>query len=91
VLQAQDARVLDTIHAVYLADISGMPALISTLFALPKLKELPFAVGIVRDAAQTAQLPRRPDQITVLVLDAGRVRQVLHAGNADALKQALGL
>jgi hypothetical protein len=91
VLKAQDAGVLARIHAVYLADISAMPALISTMFAMPKLRELPFAVGIVRDAAKTAQLPRQPDQVTVLVLDAGQVRQVLQAGNPNTLKQALGL
>ncbi len=91
VLKTQEAGVLGRIHAVYVADISGMPALITRMFALPKLKDLPFVVGIVRDAAQTAALPRQPGQVTVLALEAGKVLQIHHAGDADALKRVLGL
>jgi hypothetical protein len=92
VLKAQPAGVLDRLHAVYIADISGMPSLITKMFALPKLRELPFPVGLVRDAAQTADLPRQAGQVTVLVLDAQqKLQQVKLAGDAAALKAALGL
>jgi hypothetical protein len=91
VLKAQGPTVLNRIHAVYVADISGMPSLITKMFAMPKLRELPFSVGIVRDAALTAFVPRQPGQATVLVLEAGQVRQIHTVGDENALRQALGL
>jgi hypothetical protein len=61
------------------------------MFALPKLRELPFAIGLARDAAAVAQLPRRSGHVTVLDLRDGAVTQIRFAGNAPALQQALGL
>ncbi len=91
VLKAEDPGTLTRIHAVYVADISAMPAPIAKMFALPRLRELSFAVGIVRDADQTAALPRQPEQVTVLVLETGQVRQVLQVGDRNSLERALGL
>jgi NADPH-dependent ferric siderophore reductase len=78
-LQPRGAGVLSRLQAVYLADISGMPALVTRLFALPKLRELPFPVGMVREASLTASIPRQ-----------GRVTQIQQAVDIAALGQALG-
>jgi hypothetical protein len=42
VLSTEPTGVMARIRLVYVADISGMPALITRMFALPKLRELPF-------------------------------------------------
>lgn len=76
------------------ADISAMPSLVTRLVALPRLRELPFALALVRDSAQQAQLadlPRRPGQATVLRLHEGRVAQVHSVADAVALRALLGL
>lgn len=91
VLSPEPAGVLDRLHAVYLADISGMPAIVTRMFALPKMRELPFPVGLVRDAAMTADLPRRPGEVTVIDLDQGRAVQIRNAADAAALRRLLGL
>jgi hypothetical protein len=91
VLAPEPAGVLDRLNAVYLADISGMPAFVTRMFALPKMRELPFAVGLVRDAAVTADLPRQPGEVTVVDIDQGRAVQIRSAADAAALRKLLGL
>ena len=94
VLAAEPAGVVDRLRLAYVADISGMPALVTRLFALPKLRELPFPIALVRDAAQVTQvadLPRVPGNATVLRLDNGRVSQIAMARQAAELRALLGL
>lgn len=76
---------------VYIADISGMPAVITRMFALPKWRELPFPVGLVRDAQLTAALPRKPGQLTLLTLEQGKVQGIDYLADAKALRQRFGI
>ena len=90
-LAAQPAGVLDTLNAVYFADISGMPALVTRMFALPALREMPFAVGLGRDATQLADLPRQKGAATIVRVADGKVATIEYARNAGQLMQAIGL
>ena len=94
VLAAEPAGVADRLRLVYVADISGMPALVTRMFALPKLRELPFPIALVREPAQVAQvadIPRTSGSATVLRLEDGRVTQVTTARQATELRAMLGL
>ena len=85
------AERFDALQLRYVADISAMPALVTTLFALPALRARPYPVGLVRDAALTAALPREGGSVTVLHLEAGRVTAIDYAITPSALQRALGL
>jgi hypothetical protein len=94
VLTAEPAGTVERMRLVYVADISGMPSLVTRMFALPKLRELPFPIALVRDPAQVTQvadIPRVPGSATVLRIDAGRVALVVMARQAAELRAALGL
>ncbi|MBK1679586.1 hypothetical protein [Rhodocyclus tenuis] len=91
VLRGEPAGTLERLHAVYLSDISAMPALITRMIALPKLRELPFPIGLGREAAQLADLPRQTDAATVLHLQDGKLTAVDYAKDAAQLRQAIGL
>lgn len=91
VLASQPSGVLDRLGAVYVSDISGMPALITQMFALPKLRKLPFTMALAREAAVVADLPRQPSTATVLTMRDARVVSIQHASDAVQLKRALGL
>lgn len=90
-LSAQPAGVLDRMHAVYFADISAMPALVTKLFALPALRELPFAVGLGREAGQLADLPRQKGAATLLRITDGKLASIEYLRDANQLRQALGI
>ena len=92
VLSAEPAGAMGRAHLVYVADISAMPAMMTRMFALPKLRELPYSIALVREAAdiaQVADLPRQPGAATLLRLDNGRIAQVTAVGNAADLRAAL--
>lgn len=94
VLAAEPKGVVDRLHLVYVADISGMPSMVTRLFALPKLRELPFPIALVREPAQVTQaadIPRLPGRATVLRLENATVVQVSSAGQATELRALLGL
>lgn len=93
-LAAQPPGVLQRLKAVYVADISAMPGVVTTLFALPRMRGLPFAVALARDAAQAAQLadlPRQPGAATLLRFVDGRLSEVHHATQEAQLRALLKL
>ncbi len=76
---------------VYVADISAMPAMVTRMFALPKLRKLPFAVGLVQKPEITAHLPRKPGEVTLITLEQGRVQAIEYLPTEAALLHSLGI
>lgn len=83
------AGLLERRGAVYVADISGMPSLVARLFALPSMRERPYAMLLDRDGSATAQLPDREERATVIVLDALEIQRVEHLETAGEILRAL--
>jgi hypothetical protein len=74
----------------YVADISGMPALITRMFALPAMRDYGYPVMLGRTAEATAMLPRRDGQVTVIRTRDGLVERIDYAADGEALRRALG-
>lgn len=94
VLSAEPAGTLERLQLVTIADISAMPAMVTRMFALPKLRELPYPIALARESdqvAQVADLPRQPGRATLLRMEDGRIARISAAGSAAELRAALGL
>ncbi|GEC94103.1 MAG: hypothetical protein PHW25_02655 [Zoogloea sp.] len=91
VLGNEKPGVLERLQAVYVADISGMPSLVTKMFALPAMRALPFPIGLARESAVLADLPRQKAAVTVIRLADGKVQGMDHAKDTAQLKQMLGL
>jgi hypothetical protein len=91
VIKVLSAKASEHPGAVYVADISAMPSAIARMFAIPKLRELSFPVGLARDAAAVAELPRRAGSVSVLHLKLGRVTKLQFVQTDAQLLQALEL
>jgi hypothetical protein len=76
-------------NAVYLADISGMPGLVSSVFALPKMKKETYTVALIQVPKETASLPRKPGAVTVLRLEEGKISTVDFAQDVKQLHRHL--
>jgi hypothetical protein len=83
------AGLLERARAAYLADIQGMPALISRMFALPAMRRRGYAMWLDRDGTRTARLPSQAGKVTLLELRALRVLAVSYADTAEAVRAAL--
>ena len=76
VLGNEKEGVLERLQAVYVADISGMPSLVTKMFALPAMRALPFPIGLARESAVLADLPRQKAAVTVIRLADGKVQGI---------------
>lgn len=88
-LDALPSTALKDKQAVYIADISGMPAIFTTIVALPRLQKSGYAVGLIRNAKDGASLPGKPGAVTVLRVDAGTVSAVDFVHDAQQIKRQL--
>jgi hypothetical protein len=84
-LAGRDQAFLDANRAVYVANISGMPALVTRLFALPRMRERPYRMLLDRDGDATKDIPAVPGRPTVLTLEAGKIVRVSQPGDPGAL------
>lgn len=69
---------------VYIADISRMPGLVSSMIALPKMRDYAYRMAIGAEEEQTAMLPRAEDSVTVLTLENGRVNTMQQFKESEA-------
>jgi len=89
VLQDLPKDLLARRHAVYLADMSKMPGFITRTFALPALKEMPYAIGVSLDEATLVSWPRQPDAVTLIELDQGVIKRITYTAVEAELRTAL--
>jgi hypothetical protein len=80
---------LAKVGAVYIADISGMPRIISKLFALPKMRKRPYPLLLDRSGEATERIPDVDGQATLVYLAALRVARIEHYASVAAVRGAL--
>jgi NADPH-dependent ferric siderophore reductase len=76
-------------NAVYVADISGMPAIFTTIVALPRLQKMRYQVALIRDAKEAASLPRKPGTVTVLRVHGGTISAIDFVKDLQQIKSRL--
>ena len=87
-LLAKDKDYLTTNKAVYVADITGMPSLITKFIAMPKMKDYPFPVLLVDEANKTL-FPVKEDMISIISLENGKITDIKYVKTAEELGQNL--
>ncbi|MFP5519150.1 MAG: hypothetical protein ACLGGX_04560 [Bdellovibrionia bacterium] len=73
----------------FISDISKMPALISKMFAIPKMKELKFQIFLDKDGTLTKDFPREEKKLTLLKLTEGKVTEKNFTDKKEELIKAL--
>ena len=87
-LLTKDKDYLTTNKAAYVADITGMPGLITKFIALPKMKDYPFSVLLIDEANKTL-FPIKEDMISIISLENGKVTDIKYVKTAAELGQIL--
>lgn len=90
-LAENGGEVLAANRAVYITDVHGMPSLIRRLFALPSMRERPYAMWLDVEGEDTKILPASEGQPSLIHLDAMRVTRIESIPSAAALREALGM
>ncbi len=77
---------------LYIADISAMPSFVTKLFALPKMKEYPFKIALIREEGALAkmQLPlSEKEAVAVIALEQLKVGSVQYFSEKAELEAFL--
>jgi hypothetical protein len=88
-LGARPADYLPGHRAAFIADIHGMPRVITTLFALPRMRSYAYRVLLIDDAAMATRFPHRAGEVTVLRLRELQPVATEYVRDASALARAL--
>jgi hypothetical protein len=88
-LAGVEQKVLDGRDAIYVADISRMPALVSRLFAVPRMRERAYRVLLDRDGSLARELPHVDGKPAVVTLAALRITAVAHPGTVEEVRAAV--
>lgn len=83
-LKQQPADYLPQRKAIYIADISAMPGFITSMVAMPKMRDYAYRIAIGAEKNQTAMLPRAEDQVTLIYLQNGKVTRIEQFKETDA-------
>ena len=80
---------LEARHAVFVADIQRMPAIISKLFAVPAMRDYSYRVVLDRESRVVPQYAVGKNQVLLLQLDNGKLVQKQSFSDAEALRGAI--
>lgn len=90
-MRDQDAESLAALGAVYVADIHQMPALVSRIMAIPKMRERPYRILLDHKGSETSRIPNPEGHATLVALTELRVQAIEHFSEPAALRQHLGI
>ena len=83
-LAAKEKDYLTNNNIAYVADITGMPSLISKFFAIPKMKDYNFSILLI-DEDNKALFPVEQDKITIMTLENSKITSIKFIKTAQDL------
>ena len=72
-----------------IADVSGVPSLLRKTIIVPKMKKYSFEILLSSDKAFSKQFPEKEDNLTILKLENGTVKEIIYASDEDELRDAI--
>lgn len=75
-LSKQEKGFLNKQNARYIADISGMPSLITKMFALPKMRDYEYTLLLIKDEALAENFRQSEDQLLVFRLENNMIQDI---------------
>jgi len=88
-LEGRPQGYLEQRHAVFVADISRMPSLISKIFAVPAMRDYNYRVLLDREPRVASHFQVPEDSVLWISLQQGRVLASQAYTSAPALREAL--
>lgn len=87
-LLTKDKDYLTTNNAVYIADITAMPSLVTKFIAMPKMKDYPFSVLLI-DEANKGLFAVKEDMVSIISLENGKITDIKYVKTVEELAQNL--
>lgn len=88
-LAKDGAAFLAANRAVYVSDVSRMPGMIRSLFALPGMRKREYRIALDDVGEQTRAIPSVEGKPTVLGLAAGKIVSIANPSSVEELRAAV--
>jgi hypothetical protein len=88
-LHEQDAAYLKEHSAVFIADISKMPSVITTMFAIPKLKKYKHPIHINYSEGFDTVVPAKEEMVTLLFVENAKIKEIRYVATKEELRTAI--
>ncbi len=72
---------------VYASDISGMPSMISSMFAIPAMKKYKFKMALDMTGEETKSWPRQADKVTVMKLENQKITEIQYLESKEDIEK----
>ena len=79
----------DELNAIFIADINKMPSVITTLFALPKIRKYKHTVYLHYSEEFAKYIPAKDKKITIIKIQNQKVKSISYVSTQSELKKAL--
>ena len=76
-------------HAIFIADISKMPTIITNTFALPKLRKYKHPIYLHFDDDFSENIPQKEEKVTLLEVEDGKITNISYATTKEQLQAAI--
>ena len=83
-LKQQPSDYMNQRKMVYIADISAMPGFITSMVAIPKMRDYAYRIAIGAEKEQTEMLPRNVDSVTLIKAESGKVVSIQQFKETEA-------
>ncbi len=88
-LDKDGAAFLEASRAIYVSNVSGMPAFVRAMFAMPGLRRRGYRIALDTTGEATKDFPSVEGKPTVLFLDGLRIVRIENPATPDELRRAL--
>lgn len=85
----QTDETLQQANIQYYADISGMPGLISSYIAIPKMQKQKYAIVLGKEDNELAFLPSEDDKVSIFKIENGKIVEFITTDSAEVLKKTV--
>ena len=86
---AKDKEYLNKYDIELMADVSSVPSFLRKTIIVPKMKKYSFEILLSADKKFSNEFPRKEDNLTVIKMENGVVREISFCSDADELKDAI--
>lgn len=67
---------LEKEKGVYIADVSGAPSFVTSMFMIPKFQKYHFSMSLLQDEDVASKYPKKEDMITIIHLENFVVKEI---------------
>ncbi len=76
-------------NTIYIVDISGMPRMISKLFAMPKLRKKPYKILLDPGPSVTKDFPSAKEKVTLLYMNNRTIKEIAFLASPEDIKKSV--